>query len=331
MVATFFLSSGRCGTQWMAHSLRVSYKDRVISVHEPLGFRYQPRKLIGAVNPLQIKGGNEILNHIDKIEKHIQFMGNKPPRFYVETGWPCFAAMPYLSDRLKGQIQFVHMIRHPIYTAMSMLTHSYYNSENPGKIGELALLTPFDEGVNFPEFQNFWDNMSPFEKCLYFWAEIHYFILQHQRESNAPSVTIQFESLFSPNDECLRNLLSFLSLPVRKRILNMLPINKDRYRLKNYNEFQSEAIHKYPIILNVAKALGYTGMNIDDQVLTRKYNLAQNGIIEDKKVFTNDERQVILDKSPETRVTRLDDPCPCGSGKKYYSCHGMRGNAANAD
>ena len=34
-----------------------------------------------------------------------------------------------------------------------------------------------------------------------------------------------------------------------------------------------------------------------------------------------DPRQVII---PSNQKTRPNDPCPCGSGKKYKKCHGAQ-------
>ena len=49
--------------------------------------------------------------------------------------------------------------------------------------------------------------------------------------------------------------------------------------------------------------------------------MSQDGleVIDLTKEVQTDPRAVIV---PENRKTRPNDPCPCGSGKKYKKCHG---------
>ena len=223
MIATFILSSGRCGTQWIADTLRNVYGDLVVSTHEPLGIHYNPRKLFGARDPRTIEGGDVILRHVQRIEKHLVLPSATPPFPYIEAGWPCFPAIPYFAERLRGRVRFVHLVRHPVYSASSLVTHGCYDRQNPGEIGKLALLTPFDEGVRFKEYQDVWGDLSPFEKCLYFWAEVNAFGIEQQTEIDEPWLSLRFEDLFSADRSGLKSLIEFLDLPERGAVFDARP------------------------------------------------------------------------------------------------------------
>jgi hypothetical protein len=323
MFAAFVLSSGRCGTQWIGNTIQEIYGDLAVSVHEPIGVQYRPRKLLGAVDPEKIEGSDVILQHLQQIEGRLEGGGVTPPLAYIEAGWPCFPAVPYLANRFRGRIKFIHLFRHPIFTASSMVTHGYYDPNNPGIIFDLALLTPFDKGVNFPEYQDVWEDLSPFEKCLYLWAEINTFSLEQQKRLDAPWLTICFEDLFSPKYQYLENLLNFLKLPVRTAAIKALGVNKDSYRFRKDTTFDSQIIEKHPIILNVAESLGYKEMDVTEQALRRRYSSFGLKNSKGGHISTADGRKLIRDSNPEMRMTRRSDPCPCGSGKKYKRCHGM--------
>jgi len=65
--ATFFLSTGRCGTQWIASNLQDLQNDSIVIRHEPLHDRYYPRLMLANSDPMQTGNSEEIFAHCDKI------------------------------------------------------------------------------------------------------------------------------------------------------------------------------------------------------------------------------------------------------------------------
>ena len=81
--ATFILSSGRCGTQWLAKHLGEIYGDRAVVTHEPLRVDYLPRQMLGLDDPTAGPSGPRLLEHAAAIERTLE------TKDYIECGWPC--------------------------------------------------------------------------------------------------------------------------------------------------------------------------------------------------------------------------------------------------
>src|ERR671932_50974 len=115
----FFLSAGRCGTQWLAETLRRRYRD-----------------------PEAILEVAEVARHLERIAA--------APR-HVETGWPAFPALPLLAKRFAGRLRIVHLTRHPVPSAMSHAVHSSCaGSGRDDEYTRLATLAPTDRNVFQP-------------------------------------------------------------------------------------------------------------------------------------------------------------------------------------
>src|SRR5436853_619822 len=111
----FFLSSGRCGTQWLAHGLRTLYSDIDVE-HEPIGPLYKPRLYFRRYDdPEATLAVPEVARHVERIERSL--------RSYVETGWPSFPVLPLLARRLGSRLRVVPLTRHPVPGALSPLSH----------------------------------------------------------------------------------------------------------------------------------------------------------------------------------------------------------------
>ena len=50
---TFFITTARSGTQWTASTLNKVYSDLLLAEHEPLGYRYEPRKTLRDLGKLR--------------------------------------------------------------------------------------------------------------------------------------------------------------------------------------------------------------------------------------------------------------------------------------
>ena len=250
--ATFVLSTGRCGTQWLAEKLASAYGDLLTVTHEPLDNDYRPRLMLGQKTPLRLDPDSRttLLDHVERIERGLE------TRPYLECGHPCWGTLPYLMERLRGRLRVIHLVRDPLATARSWLAQSAYVPPLLPHLSEKVLLSPFDEGVAFPGYRERWAGLHPYEKSLYYWAEVNAFGLRLEEESEAPWRRVTFEALFGGTG--LADLLTFLDLPARPGVSDDRADVVDKYRflpLMNVPALDLYALH--PEITSLAERLGY--------------------------------------------------------------------------
>lgn len=208
-----------------------------------------------------------ILDHAGRIERHLGRTS------YIECGWPCFAAVRYFAERFKGRIRVVHLTRHPVLTAASMVTHHYYQSDTRlDQLAETALLTPFDAGARFPEYGDRWDEYKSFEKCLYLWAEIHALGLHLEDTLDVPWLRLKYEDLFK--EDGLERFLGFLGLPRRESMYAALDQWFDAYSYKTTRSLDVDAYARHPSVISVARELGYEALDMDETKIRQRYEHA---------------------------------------------------------
>jgi len=261
--ANFFLSSGRCGTQWLSTNLQACYSDVAVVTHEPILRNYTPRFLLGSKDPGKAPFAQVILEHAAAIERWIETAD------YLECGWPCYAALEFFAARLPGRVRILHLVRHPIPTAVSMLTHSYYRDDVTNTVNHYALLRPSDAGVSLRSYRDRWADMTRLEKCLYFWAEVNLLGLRLERQLGVPFLRLKSEDLFHADG--LDRLLDFFGLPRRDAIYAARSIAVDRWRHYTSAEIDPSSIAKHPEIMAVAKQLGYDPLDVELQSLRDRY------------------------------------------------------------
>jgi len=261
--AAFILSSGRCGTQWLARHLGDTYPDIAEITHEPLYMDYFPRRMLG--HPTPEAGGDtaKVLAHADHVEALLRW-GN-----YLECGWPSYAALPYLAERFKKHVRIVHLTRHPVTSASSMVTHGYYSAPTGHMVTDRALPTPFDAGVAFPDYRERWNGFTAFEKCLYFWTEMHHFALALEARAGVPWLRLSYEDIFGGDG--LDRLLVFLDLPRRRSIFAALAQQTDGYRRTSAADWDPQTVGRHPRTIETAARIGYDALKVDEAGIRRRY------------------------------------------------------------
>lgn len=264
--AIFILSTGRCGTQWIAANLNAAYGAFAVVEHEPLHDRYYPRLMLAGGSPESTGNAAEILAHCERIEKILE------EKHYVECGWPAWGAMPYLLKRFEGRVKIVHLVRHPLPVACSWVSHrAYCPPLVPGYPGfrEKILASPLDRGSAFPRYATNWEYMSPYEKSLFFWLEVNALGLRLEKEGQAPWLRIRFEDLFGGN--ALQALIAFLNFPVRQDAGIALDQARDEFHHLCDSWWNPQDIQKHPEIMDVAAWLGYDPLDFDEHKLRNRY------------------------------------------------------------
>jgi hypothetical protein len=152
-----------------------------------------------------------------------------------------------------------------------MQTHGYYQGreDNCSKLGQL---TPFDPGILQSHYAKTWEQMTPYEKCLFHWTEINLYAEELFRAyPNVPQLRILSEDLFSPECSGLKEVLEFLSLPLRPEIVEFARTRVDRFRLKTSLNLEWEAVFRHPETVAMAERLGYRFDEMDSRALRSRY------------------------------------------------------------
>ncbi|PAU92850.1 hypothetical protein CK503_14270 [Aliifodinibius salipaludis] len=253
---TVFLCTPRCGTQWIAKNISDTYGDEAIVLHEPIKYEYYPRKNLGIYDRPAVTKGNIILdNHLEFVDETIQ------NRHYIEIGWQSIAGISELHERFGKQLKLIHLYRNPVNVAASLVTHNWYTGRVEDRF-EKAELTPFDDSAILSEYRSRWDNLSLFEKSLYYWAEINLRALEiKQRYSSVPFYSLKFENLFEESKEINRitliEMLAFMSLNYDEKMLDRLNTKYDNYHHRSSSRIEWEKIFEHPQALVLAHKLGY--------------------------------------------------------------------------
>jgi len=269
--AAFILSTGRCGTQWLATALAEAYPDRLAVEHEPLHAGYEARKVLQhtAVANDAPQLPPEVVGHMEAIEARLA------THTYIECGHPSWSTIPCLAERFRGHVKVIHLVRHPVPTSWSWLTLQAFQPPLLPHIAPRTLLTPFDDGIRFVEYRARWQSLAPFEKCLYYWSEVNAFALALQPRLGAPWLRLRYEDLF--HGDGLQRLLEFLQLPPLESILHRRGdvIDDNHSVLADREDWR--VIRDHPRAVAIAQQIGYDVDAVDEIALDRRYSSVYAG------------------------------------------------------
>ncbi|WDE05957.1 sulfotransferase domain-containing protein [Thalassomonas viridans] len=266
--ACFILSTGRCGTQWLTRyliELLAQHSNTNTEVrHEPLGNQYAP--IANAPSAALTTNKDIIEQHLDDIQQFLARGKN-----YIETGFPCWRHISWFADRLKVPVKVIHLTRHPVYTSVSWLKLNAFVPPFLPHLPEKELFTPFAPGAKLPCYQQNWQQLSPFEKCLYYWGEVHMQALAYQQDGPLNHwLNISYETLFTK--QSLNRLTQFLGLTATAGQISASKEYCTENKIDSYGgmiqaDVNPEEIFRHPEIIKLANTLGYHELTIDKQTL----------------------------------------------------------------
>ena len=264
--ATFFVTTPRSGTQWLAWALSTAFSDRIVVEHEPVGHKYCPRKMLRNPDGMaEIARLPEIAGHFSNIERILD-----SGRSYVEVGFPACAAAPLLHERFADRLRLVQMTRHPVKVAASLTTLSWYLPDKKSWWDKVAF-SPQDPGVVLKSYAARWSGMSRFEKCLYHWFETHRY--GQDIETDFPETQfrrVQFEKLIANPSE-LGDLFGFIS-PLEFNLTDeIMKTTVDNFRKKTTQPINFEDAHLHPEIMGLSRAMGYQIDEVNIRNLSGRY------------------------------------------------------------
>ncbi|MSU91713.1 hypothetical protein GE300_19215 [Rhodobacteraceae bacterium 2CG4] len=251
----FLITTARSGTQWLHQTLASCYPDLVHAEHEPMGYLYDPRHCLRNPDRLARLAENPRLQaHFGDIDQVLA-----SGKSYVELGFPAFAMAPLLRQRFGDRLRLVQVTRNPARVAASLVTHHWYMPDRRADIRDAIAPTPGDAGVRLHSYADRWDRLSPFEKNLFYWYEVHRFGLEQQDLSPPGGYhRARFEDLLKQR-EALTGLLDFLGLPPRPEIETAPQRKIDRFHHKTAQAIDFRTIRRHPEIIALSEELGYRG------------------------------------------------------------------------
>ncbi len=263
----YIISTGRCGTQWLASVLGAIYADRAVIEHEPLGPAYRPKETLRVPGRLaELASTPPLARHLARIDGILE---HSP---YIECGWPAFAAVPIFIDRFGPRLRLIHLVRHPVYTALSYQTVNHYQLE-PGDQWLPCELDPFDAGVMHPHYRDRWDRLSAYEKSLFQWLEIHTWAETLKRDYPQAGIrTVRLEDLFSPHGAAvLHEITDMAGLPRRQALDTKLYERVDAHQQGTFRQFEWTQIYEYPEVMALATHYGYEFDTLESERLIQRY------------------------------------------------------------
>ena len=243
--ATFFLSTGRCGTQWLQKTLSTVYRAEARVTHEPVKAPYKARRYLRAYDKFdELLSSRPVTQHLQGIDETLK------TKIYIETGWPSYPVLPFIIDQLEGRVRVVHLVRHPVLTALSLATHKMYNHHLDWAKG--FAINPFDPGVIQKELTAQWHTMNMYEKCLFWWTEINLYALELQEKyPDLEFFFLRYEDLFGENIEVMSALVAFMGLAYNPAIHLHTSKIVDSYRYKS-SAVDWTLIYSYPKTIALA-------------------------------------------------------------------------------
>jgi aryl carrier-like protein len=247
MSVFFILSTGRCGTQWLYKTLSQSLSGNFQVTHEPLHFEYAPISNSPA-NPLK-KNSELLLKHLDNIRQYINDDEN-----YLECGFPSWRHLGWFYEQLPVDLKIIYLHRDPTDTAISWLKQNAFVPPILPHIAEKELFHPTSDGAKLPEYASLWPALTPFEKNLYYWAEVQLQAEEYKQQWSPENwMTIRFDTLF--NHMTINNILKFMHSESKVESINTVAV--DEFSGMPQTSYDRKLISRHPTILAIARNLSY--------------------------------------------------------------------------
>jgi len=261
-----FLSTGRCGTQWLVATIRELHGAAVEVEHEPLGAEYRPRCHFRSYDR------PDAILEVPAVRAHVERLARAG--HYVETGWPLYAALPLLAARFPDRLRVVHLTRHPVRSALSHLAHSSWaDSPRDDPFTRLATLGPQDRGVFQHGYAERWEELSPYERCLFWVTEVSLFGLElPERCPEIPFLRVRSEDMLAGERDVLKQLVEFMGLPWDERWLAQTERVVDRWRHHTDRDPDPLAIARHPAAVEAMERMGYSLDELDLAALEERYH-----------------------------------------------------------
>jgi hypothetical protein len=263
-----FVTTGRTATHWLARTLSSLYSDLAIVIHEPISWHYMPNRFFRQYDRIE-----EQLN-IPKIREHIEHVKcNTKEKTQIDVDWMVCSAIPVFVEVFGPRLKVIHLHRHPVFTALSLLTLNWYQPQfyaQQHTWRDVCTFEAFFPGTIHKRFADIWSDLTPYEKCLFHWAEINAYAFELQDKfPEVPFYRLKTEDMLDGSSGTLRSLLEFINLPYRLGIEDALSKVVDPLHHKAHIGFDWRYIYRHPEVVELAERLGYNLKDMRDEELAR--------------------------------------------------------------
>ncbi len=264
--AVFFITTARSGTQWVAAALAHNFGHSLLVAHEPVGYAYRPKIFLRAHDRLEeLRTQPQVARHLDEIHRILQ------TKTYVEVGFPCFALAPLLLTEFGERLRIVQLVRHPVRVAASVVTHRWYQNSRSDSLSEDIELAPSDQGVLQKHYAHRWQSMTPYEKGLFYWTEVHEFAREvNVRFTTVPFHTARFEDLIF--DQSARaNFTAFIGVQNVPRWGSFANTHVDHYRLRTAQRINLSSTIRHTKVVELSRRYGYDLTGVSRESIRARY------------------------------------------------------------
>lgn len=247
MSAIFVMSTGRCGTQWLARNFSATLPHDWRVTHEPLHFDYAPIHNSPA-EPLN-RNAPILMAHLRSILLHLDRGGH-----YLECGFPCWRHLEWFRAQLGGDVKVVHLHRDPVATARSWLKQNAFVPPLLPHLPTKELFRPTAPGALLAEYAEQWTALTPFEKNLYYWAEVQQQAHAYRSRWNVSDwFTLPYTQLMNKN--VLSQLEIFLAANCHTASWDLT--KQDSYPGLEQAPVAESLLDRHPRVQQLAASLGY--------------------------------------------------------------------------
>jgi hypothetical protein len=267
---TLVLNAGRSGSTFLYKLLSQNFGDDCYVCHEDIPVQISKPKVYNRQFEKHeidaLKEDAKLMTYIAKWQDELK------QRHVIETGWTSYHLAPLLKDIFKEKFQIIILHRDPISFAFSRANMGNYH-ENTFYTSHHEV-SPFDVNSIVPEYQNKWNNMNHFEKCMFWWYTVYKEAFEFKSKNpEVPCLILKSKELF--NFSRFDEVLTFLNLNSAKLINKEVSKNELAQFMRETfplnNEWSNYHVHKE--ILKFANDLDYVFNENDIVKLSEKYKL----------------------------------------------------------
>ncbi|MCH2175602.1 MAG: hypothetical protein MK193_07735 [Lentisphaeria bacterium] len=270
---TLCISSGRCGTTFLANSFQESLsEDQVAIYHESLHPDIAKPAVFhrsfddALLNKMYNQPG--IKAKIKEWEKKLELIP------IVDFGWTMYAAVPLFYKIFQEQFRVLVISRHPFSVAASFANKGSYTLNKSSNWA----ITPNHDRVFFPSTRVPWTRLGAFEKGLYRWLEIYKYADECQEKLPADIfLNLKGEDIFQDAQTAINEIQHHCGL----ENYQIIPSNRK-------NENNQADLESRPLVFNVnnyknieglvsfAKQKGFSMEEDDLRLILNKYSLPKS-------------------------------------------------------
>lgn len=159
--------------------------------------------------------------------------------------------------------------------AASVVTYGWYQAHRTDTLSQDIEPVPTDSRVVQTSYADLWDDMSAYEKGLFYWTEVHLYGREvRMTYPDVPFLTLKFEDIVD-RPAALQQLTRFLGFEYREELGGGVATRVDRYQQRTSVAIDWTEIVRHERTLTLAREFGYDTDSLDGRQLRERYTAKQ--------------------------------------------------------